>query len=122
MTETGCEAADILVLCIVCMHITKGGLVDLAAILAAISHMSGPELARVREAVERQRKRLAQSTVVERRSFGSGILQLEYRTNPKTGTKRGPYWYFHLREAGQQRTLYVGKTDDPEQVLAQKLG
>jgi hypothetical protein len=61
------------------------------------------------------------STVLERRSFGSGVLQLEYRTNPKTGTQRGPYWYFHYREGGKQHTLYVGKTDDPEAALARKL-
>ncbi len=94
---------------------------DFATILEAISTMSGEELARVREAVERRREALAQSTVVERRSFGSGVLQLEYRTNPTTGTKRGPYWYFHYREGGRQRTLYVGKTDDPEGALTKKL-
>ena len=97
---------------------------DLSAILGAIcAAMSGPELERVREAVERRRReRLAQSTAVERRSFGSSILQLEYRTNPKTETQRGPYWYFHYREGGKQRTLYVGKTDNPEAVADEKLG
>ncbi len=95
---------------------------NLDSILEAISKMSGPELERLREAVERRRERLKQSTVLERRSYGSGILQLELRTNPKTGTTRGPYWYFHYREGGKQRTLYVGKTDDPEGALAEKLG
>ena len=94
---------------------------DLAAILDAIATMSGPELEQVKEAVDRRRETLAQSTLVERRSFGSGILQLEYRTNPNTGTQRGPYWYFHYREGGRQRTLYVGKTDDPEGLLTEKL-
>ena len=94
---------------------------DLSTLLEAISTMSGPELERVRQALERRRERLAQSTVIEWRSFGSGILQLEYRTNPKTGTQRGPYWYFHYREGGRQRTLYLGKTDDPEGVLTEKL-
>jgi hypothetical protein len=103
------------------MHIKKGALVHLSAIIEAISNMGGPELERVREAVERRRKTLAQSTVIERRSYGSGILQLEYRINPKTGTQRGPYWYFHYREGGRQHTLYVGKTNDPEGVLASKL-
>ena len=83
----------------------------LGVILGAISGMDRGELERVQEAVERRREQLAQSTIVERRSHGSGILQLEYRTNPNTGTKRGPYWYFHYREGGRQRTLYVGKTD-----------
>jgi hypothetical protein len=95
--------------------------VDLNAIVQAISKMSGPELESVREAVDSRRDRLAQSTVVQRRNYGSGVLQLEYRANPNTGTTRGPYWYFHFREGGKQRTLYVGKTDDPEAALAEKL-
>ena len=94
---------------------------DLDAILEAISAMRGPDLERVRQAVDSRRERLAQSTVVKRRSYGSGVLQLEYRANPKTGTTQGPYWYFHYREGGRQRTLYVGKTDDPEGTLAEKL-
>ena len=94
---------------------------DLNAIVQAISKMSGPELESVREAVDSRRDRLAQSTVVQRRNYGSGVLQLEYRANPKTGATRGPYWYFHFREGGKQRTLYVGKTDDPEAALAEKL-
>ena len=94
---------------------------DLNAIVQAISKMSGPELESVREALDSRRDRLAQSTVVQRRNYGSGVLQLEYRANPKTGTTRGPYWYFHYREEGHQRTLYVGKTDDPEGTLAEKL-
>jgi hypothetical protein len=84
--------------------------------------MSGPELERVREALDSRRDRLAQSTVVQRHNYGSGILQLEHRSNPKTGTTRGPYWYFHFWEGGRQRTLYGGKTDDPEGALAEKLG
>ncbi len=28
--------------------------------------------------------------------------------------QRGPYWYFHYREGGKQRTLYLGKTDNPD--------
>ena len=58
--------------------------------LEAISGMGGPELERVRKAVDSRRERLVQSTVVERRTYASGILQLEYRTNPNTGTQRGP--------------------------------
>ena len=93
----------------------------LDSIVEAISAMSGPELERIRQAVNSRRARLAQRTVVKRRSYGSGVLQLEYRANPKTVTTRGPYWYFHYREGGRQRTLYVGKTDDPEGTLAEKL-
>ena len=90
-------------------------------IIAAISRLSGPELERVRKAVEQRGEHLVkQSTVVERRNHGRGILQLEYRANPKTGTRRGPYWYFYWREQGRQYSLYVGKTDDPQAVLEEK--
>jgi hypothetical protein len=91
-------------------------------IVAAISHLSGPDLERVRKAAERRQAQLIkQSSVVERRNHGRGILQLEYRANPKTGTQRGPYWYFYWREEGRQHSLYVGKTDNPEAVLEEKL-
>jgi hypothetical protein len=63
-------------------------------IIQAISTLSGSELSRVRKAVVRRREELKQSTVAGRRNHGTGILQLEYRANPKTGTQRGPYWYF----------------------------
>ena len=90
-------------------------------IVAAISHLSGPDLERVRKALEQRREQLGkQSSVVERRNHGRGILQLEYRANLKTGTKWGPYWYFYWREEGRQKSLYVGKTDDPEAVLEEK--
>jgi hypothetical protein len=91
-------------------------------IVEAISNLSGPDLNRVRKAVEQRGEQLIkQSTVVDRRNFGRGILQLEYRSNPKTGTQRGPYWYFYWREGGKQHSLYVGKTDDPEEALSGKL-
>ena len=88
-------------------------------IVAAVSRLNGPDLEKVREAVERRREQLVkQSSVVERRNHGRGILQLEYRTNPKTGTQSGPYWYFYWRAEDHQRSLYLlGQTDDPEAVL-----
>ena len=80
-------------------------------IIAAIASLSGPELESVRKAVELRHEQLVKrSTVVERRNHGRGILQLEYRSNPKTGTRWGPYWYFYWREDGKQHSLYVGKT------------
>jgi hypothetical protein len=90
-------------------------------IIEAISHLSRPELERVRGALEHRRDELKQSSVIERRNHGRGILQLEYRSNPKTGTQRGPYWYFYWREEGKQHSLYVGKTGDPEGALSVKL-
>jgi len=90
-------------------------------IIRGISALSGPELERVRKAIEQRREQLVkQSTVVERRNHARGILQLEYRSNPKTGTRWGPYWYFYWREEGRQHSLYLGKTDDPEALLDEK--
>jgi hypothetical protein len=44
----------------------------------------------------------------ERRPHASGVLQLEMRG------QAGPYWYFHYCEGGKQKSLYIGKTDEPE--------
>ena len=93
---------------------------DTDEIIAAIAHFSGPELSRLRNALEQRGEQLKQSTVVQRRNHARGILQLEYRTNPKTGTRRGPYWYFYWREEGRQQSLYVGKTDEPEALLDER--
>ena len=88
-----------------------------------ITQMDEPELDRLQAAIDRRRgslkkKKEKQSTVLERREYRNGLLQLEGRAykRKKDGglTERGPYWYFHYREGGRQRTLYVGKTDDPE--------
>jgi hypothetical protein len=94
---------------------------DIDAILDAIGQMTGAKLERVREAIEARREEQAQSNVVERRNYGRGLLQLEYRANSKTGARRGPYWYFHWREDAKQRTVYVGKTEEPEKILREKL-
>jgi hypothetical protein len=71
-----------------CMHINTGTMVSL------IEQMSAEQLDQLQQAINRRRQQLADgplSTVVER-----------------------PYWYFHFREGGKQRTKYLGKTDDPE--------
>jgi hypothetical protein len=104
------------------MHINPETLISL------IEQMNAEELDRLQEAVDRRRQQLGDkpvSTVVERRNYGNGILQLERRAyKRKDGglTDRGPYWYFHFREGGRQRTLYIGKTDNPEAVVNEKLG
>jgi len=63
---------------------------------------------------------------LERREHRNGVLQLEGRAYKRKKdselTQRGPYWYFHYREGGKQRTLYVGKTDNPEVAVDEKLG
>jgi len=88
-----------------------------------ITQMDEWELERLQDAIDRRRGSLKrnkekQSTVVERREYRNGLLQLEGRAykRKKDGklTERGPYWYFHYREGGRQHTLYIGKTDNPE--------
>jgi hypothetical protein len=105
-----------------CMHINT------QSIISHIERTNAEELDRIQEAIDRKRQQLGDrpvSTVVERRNYGNGILQLErraYRRKDGGLTDRGPYWYFHFREGGKQRTIYVGKTDNPETVVDEKLG
>ena len=98
-----------------CMHIPTN------AIISLIEQMSAEQLDQLQQAMNRRRQQMgggSVSTVVERRDHRNGILQLEKRAyrRKKDGklTQRGPYWYFHFREGGRQRTMYVGQTDDPE--------
>jgi hypothetical protein len=100
-----------------CMH-SK----NLDNIVATIAQIDERDLDRLQAALDRRRGELKaekkQSTVKERREHRNGVLQLEGRAyrRKKDGelTERGPYWYFHYREGGKQRTLYLGKTDNPE--------
>jgi hypothetical protein len=97
-----------------------------AALIERVEEMDAEELDRLQAAIERRRGRLAgdevvptagpSSTVVERRAYGSGVLQLEKRG------ESGPYWYFHHRKDGKQKTVYLGKTEAPEIKLAQIKG
>jgi hypothetical protein len=101
-----------------CMHNNTEYSVD--NIVAAISQLDQQQLDRLQAALDHQRGELRkkQSTILERREYRNGLLQLEGRAyqRKKDGElrERGPYWYFHYREGGRQRTLYVGKTDKPE--------
>jgi len=98
----------------------------LDALIDSIAEMDEQELDRLQAAIDRRRRGSKQSTVLERREHRNGVLQLEGRAyrRKKDGelTERGPYWYFHYREGGKQRTLYVGKTDNPEAIVDEKLG
>jgi hypothetical protein len=100
-----------------CMHINKG---HIESIIDDIAKLDDRELDELQAAIDRRRSVLRKklSTVVERREYRDGILQLEGRAyrRKRDGelTERGPYWYFHYREDGRQRTLYIGKTDNPE--------
>ena len=98
-----------------CMHM------NIDAIISLIEQMSAEELDQLQAAINRRRQQIGDgplSTVVERRDYQNGVLQLErraYRRKKDGGlTQRGPYWYFHFREGGRQKTMYLGKTDDPE--------
>jgi hypothetical protein len=91
-----------------------------------VDTMGAGDLDRLQDAIERRRGQLAgdevvptggpSSTVIERRAYGSGVLQLEKRG------ESGPYWYFHHRKDGKQKSVYLGKTDAPEIKLAQLKG
>jgi hypothetical protein len=95
-------------------------------IRASSKRWDAEELDRLQAAIDRRRRQLAgdevvpsagpSSTVVERRAYGSGVLQLEKRG------ESGPYWYFHHRKDGKQKSVYLGKTDAPEIKLAQLKG
>jgi hypothetical protein len=41
-------------------------------------------------------------------------------TSVVTARERGPYWYFQFHEGGKRKKLYLGKTRDPESILAAK--
>jgi len=107
------------------MHINRQSIDD---IVASIVEMDEQELDRLQAAIGRRRGTLTkkQSPVLERHDYRNGVLQLEGRAYRRKKddelTERGPYWYFHYREGGRQRTLYVGKTDNPEAVVDEKLG
>jgi len=99
---------------------------NLDTLIGSIAKMDEQELDRVQAAIDHRRGSSKQSTVLERREYRNGLLQLEGRAyrRKKDGElrERGPYWYFHYREGGKQRTFYVGKTDNPEAVVDEKLG
>src|SRR5215217_3110884 len=105
-----------------CMHNNRRS-VD--ALIASIAEMEEQELDRVQATIDRRRGGSKQSIVLERREHRNGALQLEgraYRRKKDSELReRGPYWYFHYREGGRQRTLYIGKTDNPEAVVDEKL-
>ena len=97
-----------------CMHI------DMETMVSLVERLNAEQLDQLQQAINRRRQQIADgpvSTVVERRDYQDGVLQLEkraYRRKDGGLTERGPYWYFHFREGGRQKTMYVGQTDDPE--------
>jgi hypothetical protein len=67
------------------------------------------DLDAVQKYLDRRRNKSRSSRVVESVPHGDGWLHLETRINPKTGTERGPYWYFKVVREGRQKTQYIGK-------------
>jgi hypothetical protein len=97
-----------------CMHM------NIDAIISLIQQANADQLHQLQQAIDRRRQQIGDrplSSVVERRDYGNGVLQLErraYRRKDGGLTERGPYWYFHFREGGRQRTKYLGQTHNPE--------
>ena len=92
----------------------------IATLTDHIGHLDAEELDRLRAAIDARRRELAEqestasaSTILERRPNGSGVLQLEMPA------ESGPEWYFYISRGGKHRTIYIGKTDDPEVKLAE---
>src|SRR5919202_2701152 len=94
-----------------CMHSKNHSNMD-----DIIADMNDRELDRLQDAIDRRRGQLKEklSTVIERREHRNGVLQLEGRAyqRKKDGglTERGPYWYFHYREGGRQRTSMLARS------------
>jgi hypothetical protein len=94
--------------------------IPIDTLISGISQANAEQLDQLQQAINRRRQQMADgplSTVVERRDYQNGVLQLErraYRRKDGQLKQRGPYWYFHFREGGRQKTMYVGQTDDPE--------
>ena len=97
-----------------CMHM------DIDAIISLIQQANADQLHQLQQAIDRRRQQIGDrplSSVVERRDYANGVLQLEkraYRRKDGGLTERGPYWYFHFREGSRQRTKYLGQTHNPE--------
>lgn len=105
----------------------------LEEVIEQIKSMDRRELEKLQEALGRRRRELGDpvpgerktpvSDVLEYRPHADGYLQYEvrrYRRKDGSMKEHGPYWYFRYHEGGKQRTLYLGKTEDPESVLEQK--
>jgi hypothetical protein len=94
--------------------------IPIDTLISGINQANAEQLDQLQQAINRRRQQMADgplSTVVERRDYQNGVLQLErraYRRKDGQLKQRGPYWYFHFREGGRQKTMYVGQTDDPE--------
>ncbi len=111
-------------------------------IIARLPELTGAQLGRLEDEIRRERQRRASSAggredaprvqedaappvteVLEYRPHEDGYLQLELRRYVRRDgsvRERGPYWYIQFHEGGKRKKLYLGKTSDPEGILATK--
>ena len=111
-------------------------------IIGRLPELTGAQLGCLEDALRRERQRRASSSgggrdahriqegatpsvteVLEYRPHEDGYLQLELRRYIRrdgSARERGPYWYFQFHEGGKRKKLYLGKTNDPEGMLAAK--
>ena len=103
-------------------RVTNGRKVVLliATLIDHVGRLDVEELDRLEAAIDARRHELAgrgalapMSIILEQRPHGSGVLQLERRDGS------GPDWYFYIPRDGKRRTIYIGRTDDPEITLAE---
>jgi len=117
------------------VHTTIRRDVRLEGILEIVGRMDRERLGRLDEAVRRRREELDGSVgeevrppvseVLQYRPHADGYLQHEvrrYRRKDGSTKEHGPYWYFRYHEGGRQKTLYLGKTENPEGALARERG
>ena len=99
---------------------------DLERVSEGLKHLDVKDLVRLRDEINLRLQEIGEeqspvSGVLEYRPYDDGTLQAEVRRyHRKDGSvkEQGPYWYFRYHEGGRQKKLYLGKTDDPESVLA----
>jgi hypothetical protein len=111
-------------------------------IIGRLPDLTGSQLGRLEDEIRRERRRRASSVgggedashmradttpslteVLEYRPHEDGYLQLELRRYVRrdgSARERGPYWYFQFHQGGKRKKLYLGKTSDPESILAVK--
>lgn len=104
----------------------------LEEIIEKIKNMDREDLAHLEEVLRLRRREVGEepeekktpiSDVLEYRPHADGYLQYEvrrYRRKDGSMKEHGPYWYFRYHEGGKQKTLYLGKTEDPEGLLESK--
>jgi hypothetical protein len=101
---------------------------DVEGMISRLKDLDREELVRLDDAVKRRLREIGGggtpvSDVLEYRPHADGYLQHEVRRYlRKDGSvkEHGPYWYFRYHEGGRQRTLYLGRTDDPKEELERK--